>query len=390
MGNGATADAYPHDDVSDDEIAAARAHTMNAILDDDAWLKVAIAGPGTGKTRTFGRFVERTDGRVLIITFLTSLVEDVKRKLGESADVYSFHAFAKHQVHRLGADGIDENFDYYPALEIIFETDLMITEHIGSRDSIADAIMNLRVDDAILPLVLRSGSYYDAVSHNDAVYRLLTTLRTHPEIVPSCSQLLVDEYQDFSLLEVELIKSLSVKSRTLIVGDDDQAIYRFRHASPDFIRALVAGEEFTNFALPYCSRCTAVLVEATHRLVAAAQSAGLLAGRIPKPYLCYTPDKRADNERHPKIIHARCSVDKTGTPYIAGYIETQLRDIPAEEIEESRAEGYATVLIIGQRQFTNRVQSYLSERGFDVTRKGGGTLEVHFLDGYRRLAGDQR
>lgn len=40
----------------------------------------------------------------------------------------------------------------------------------------------------------------------------------------------MDEFQDFSLLEVTLIRELSEFSPTLMVGDDDQALYEFRPA----------------------------------------------------------------------------------------------------------------------------------------------------------------
>lgn len=379
-------DDYPGAGASDDEIDAARTAALDAILNADQALKVAVAGPGTGKTHTFKSVVDQTDGRVLILTFLTSLVADLKAKLEDSADIFSFHGFAKHELHRCGADGIDQNFDYYPALELIFVSDMQITDQVGSRDEISDAVMNLRTDGQILPLVLRSGNYYNAVSHSDAVYRLLTTFQAHPDLVPEFAHVLVDEYQDFGLMEVELIRALAVQSPTLVVGDDDQALYRFRYASPEYIRALVAGAEYANFVLPYCSRCTAVLVEATHLLVQRAQESGLLADRIAKPYLCYLPGKRADSEAHPRIIHARCSVDNNKSPYMARYVAEQIRQIPQAEVDESREEGYPTVLIVGQRQFTTRVEALLTEQGFSVTRKGGAKLALRLSDGYRRLA----
>lgn len=36
---------------------------------------------------------------------------------------------------------------------------------------------------------------------------------------------MIDEFQDFSALEVEIIKQLESHGNILIVGDDDQAIY---------------------------------------------------------------------------------------------------------------------------------------------------------------------
>jgi DNA helicase-2/ATP-dependent DNA helicase PcrA len=49
------------------------------------------------------------------------------------------------------------------------------------------------------------------------------------------SEIIVDEFQDINLLDFVFIKSLAEKSKLVVVGDDDQAIYGFRGCTPDFI-----------------------------------------------------------------------------------------------------------------------------------------------------------
>jgi superfamily I DNA/RNA helicase len=127
----------------------------------------------------------------------------------------------------------------------------------------------------------------------------------------------VDEYQDFSPLEVEFIDQLATVSPTLIVGDDDQALYGFKHASPEFLRRLATGGVYERFELPYCSRCTAVLVDAVNRVVQVAHENGLLAGRIEKRFDSFVPAKGPDSERYPRIIHAQCTVQNARAPYMA-------------------------------------------------------------------------
>ncbi len=75
-------------------------------------------------------------------------------------------------------------------------------------------------------------SYYDATSFIDVIYRAREYLRRHPADVPSYPLIVIDEYQDFTLLETELIQELGTKNRLLVAGDDDQSLYGFRHASP--------------------------------------------------------------------------------------------------------------------------------------------------------------
>lgn len=50
--------------------------------------------------------------------------------------------------------------------------------------------------------------------------------------------ILVDEYQDVSRLQYEIVKMLGGTRQNLFaVGDDDQSIYRFRGAAPKVMQA---------------------------------------------------------------------------------------------------------------------------------------------------------
>ena len=52
----------------------------------------------------------------------------------------------------------------------------------------------------------------------------------------SFQYILIDEFQDINNIQFEIIKLLSSPNENLfVVGDDDQSIYGFRGANPDFI-----------------------------------------------------------------------------------------------------------------------------------------------------------
>ncbi|MGH3428275.1 MAG: UvrD-helicase domain-containing protein [Mycobacteriales bacterium] len=324
------------------ELTEQRQAALDAILGSAAAKKLVVAGPGTGKTYTF-RLVLRQAGGGVALTFIRALVRDLRVALGEDADIVStFHGFAKHLLHA-HPFGVTTRFCYVPALPLILAHDLTILGVDAiTRAQIDSAFQRLDDTDSLITQGIRLGEYYDAVGHNDVVYRVLSHFDSSPGEIPTYPIVVVDEYQDFNPLETALILKLAERSPVLIAGDDDQALYHRKHASPLYIRELADSSDYTVFPLPFCSRCTAVVVQAVTAVIERAVREGNLVGRISKPFSCYLPDKRADSDAHPKIIHARCSVESVGTPYIGRYVTKQVGLIEAADIDTSREGNYPT------------------------------------------------
>ena len=378
--------------MDDIELREDRDRLLQLILRSEALRKLIVAGPGVGKTHSFSELLEVTSGDKLVLTFVRTLVDALNERLGGLADVRTFHAFAKWMLMKHAAHGMSSDPDYYPGLNHIFAADAraMLGGQVQPRH-VQHVIHAMLIGDELLDTVLASGSYYDAVGHDDSVLRVVRHFADHPDDIPFYSLLLVDEYQDFNLLEVSLIEQLASRCPTLIVGDDDQALYLFKDASPEHLRALAAGTGFESFELPYCSRCTEVLVQGTNQIVEKALEVGCLDGRVKKRFECYMPDKRADSQRYPLITHARCSVDRDGARYMGKYIQKAMAEIPHEDIEESWREGYPTVLIAGPGPFWHQMRDYLSAEGVpNLKSSEASTSEPDLLDAYRRLAVDPR
>jgi superfamily I DNA/RNA helicase len=83
----------------------------------------------------------------------------------------------------------------------------------------------LEENDPQFKKYLKRALYYKAISFNDLIYRVLKKAIVEPNIFSNYDNILIDEFQDFSALEVEFIKQLESHGNILIVGDDDQAIY---------------------------------------------------------------------------------------------------------------------------------------------------------------------
>lgn len=90
--------------------------------------------------------------------------------------------------------------------------------------------------------------------------------------------ILVDEFQDISPVQYEIIRLLAAPENNLfVVGDDDQSIYGFRGASPDCMKRFLADFAQANqILLDVNFRCHRDIVQAAAKVIAENES------RIPK------------------------------------------------------------------------------------------------------------
>jgi ATP-dependent DNA helicase UvrD/PcrA len=165
-------------------IAAERADALEAILDSKAPKRLIVAGPGTGKTHTFKAALERAGGGVAL-TFIRALVRDLRVSLAEVAEIVNtFHGFAKHLLHS-HPYGVSADFWYCPALPILFARDLTLLGMGAVTESdVNSAFQTLDDADGLISESLRLGDYYNAVGHNDVVYRVLRRFEESPDDIP--------------------------------------------------------------------------------------------------------------------------------------------------------------------------------------------------------------
>ena len=372
------------------EISQDREKYIRLIIDSNSPKKLIVAGPGTGKTFAFHETLSASGGRGLALTFINNLVRDLRAELSDVADAYTFHGFCKYLMHRFDVEALASKFHYYPPLPILFAEDFNILGHDEiDTDGIEKCLHNLDDTKGTVSEVLRLGNYYDAVGYTDSVYRVLRHLEDYRSDIPQYPLVVVDEYQDFSLLETTFIGLLAERNPVLIAGDDDQALYGFKHASAKYIRELERDPNFEKFQLPYCSRCTEIIMGAVEDVINKAEFLGLLRERIEKPLICYLPDKLNDSQIHPHIIHAHCTVERRNAPYIGRYIASEIEQIPVDDIIESREGGYPTALVIGPIQFVRRVYDELRTKSYEVELRESKQLEVSIVEGYRFLMRDQ-
>lgn len=355
--------------------ATKRQQYLEAILASDSPRKLIFAGPGTGKTYTFGRlFHSLPSGNKLALTFIRKLVADMDHEFGDVAEVKTFHAYCKMLLHqRFGA------VDLIPFLTLVIQEDAKDTGLGFSHFS--DAFQTLQEDSPEVAYYLKRGMYYRAVSFDDSVFRVYQAVNAGTLSLPTYAQIVVDEFQDFNPLEVALIDQLQQHSPILIVGDDDQAVYSLRNASPDHLRDKCLSGEYQVFDLPYCSRCPRVVVEAATAFVDAVHDAGGFARRIQRPFVPYLDDKAYENGAYPKVLTATTA----NIPGLASFIRKAITKIPAQDIHEAHEKKYPCVLIVGQRQYLNPLHKGLRQHYPHIAFTQAEPMVYSLGDGYELL-----
>ena len=335
-----------------------RKRYSDLILNSPAKKKIIVAGAGTGKTTTFQELLKGKNGNALALTFINNLANDLKNDLDGLAESQTFHGYCIKLLHRAPFGGINAGFHIFPKLPKIIKSDKQIL--CGRDPDFNEAFQCLIEDDGHIDFYIGRANFYNAVGFNDSVYRMLQYFKSGSGEPPQYEQVVIDEFQDFNRLEVAFLEEMEKVNPILIVGDDDQAIYDRKNASPDFIREKAKDPDYERFELPYCSRCTEVIVNAVDDVITHAKANGNLTDRVDKKYTCYLPKKLQDCINYPKIIHAKCSVHtKKKSPYISMYIEREIQKIPREEIDEANEEEYPCVLIIGPKYYLSQINEFL-------------------------------
>lgn len=357
------------------------------ILNSDAPRKVIVSGPGTGKTHTFKELLSSKDGNCLALTFINNLANKLKKDLNGYAKACTFHKFCKELLHVIPKTDLTDKFELFPKLETIIKSDARIL--INDSPKFMIGFRKVDLSNRNIDFFLKRSSYYDAVSFDDSVYRVMDYFEYHPDQIPAYTQIVVDEYQDFNKLEVEFLNILSEKSPILIVGDDDQALYgMLKNASVEYIRNRYNDPSYVRFDLPYCGRCTLVITQALEDIISKAKRIGKLKSRIEKECICYLPDKWEDSKKYPKIAYANCSTQSNKAPYLARFVAHEIAKLTPEEVRTANEKGDFTVLVAGSGHYLEQVQNHFKELGkykLFFRKEEDYRESIKIIDGYITL-----
>lgn len=102
-----------------------------------------------------------------------------------------------------------------------------------------------------------------------SLVRLRGDARQRAAVQDRYDEVIVDEFQDINRLDAELIDLVARNASLVITGDDDQAIYEFRWASPEYLidPKHTFRRAFTSYELGVNYRCPPVILDHAMRLV---------------------------------------------------------------------------------------------------------------------------
>ncbi len=349
-----------------------RSESVNKILNSTSSKKVVVAGPGTGKTYLFKEILKNKTN-TLTLTFVNSLVEDLCLELYGMSDVRTLHSYARGMLAKLSNSEVNVFHKFSRIVKedgkILLNEEIDFSKLFHERDDENDNLKFFK----------KRRDYYNYYGYASIIFAIVKYFEKYKEKVPVYEQILIDEFQDFNLLEVSLIELLAYKSPILLAGDDDQALYVFKNASTKFIRERYCGTipEYEAFTLPYCSRCTNVVVEATNDVINESKKLGLLNGRIEKEYKYFNDEKKDEIcELHPKIAYAQV-FDKQ----IPWFIEKSIKELVKQE-----RKSFSVLIISPYKKQSHSIADKLIAKGLqniDFAIKEED--DINILDGFKLL-----
>lgn len=267
-----------------------------------------LAGPGSGKTFVTVHRIrhlileEGVDpSHILVITFTKAAALEMQQRFytlmeGEKPPVWfgTFHAIfyhilkqsAQYRDYTIITDAekkklIRQMIHMHRQFVYLQEEDLeevlsAISRHKAGMEGDIIQIQKMTADDIHL-LTTEYQSYlqeFQQFDFDDLGQYCLTMLQEDAALLATWQAqfryILIDEFQDISPVQYEIVKLLALPEDNLfIVGDDDQSIYGFRGASPQsMIKFLADYRQAVQIPLAVNYRCHEKIVEAAGRVIA--------------------------------------------------------------------------------------------------------------------------
>jgi DNA helicase II / ATP-dependent DNA helicase PcrA len=260
------------------------------LIESRATVIRGVAGPGSGKTTGLKRRIWRlvqgegmSRSGIFVGTFTRAIATDLEEALGGDLEVRTLHSLA----FRLLRDNRQALGDRRLRFLLEFEEEAMLYDvglEVGGQQR--DRQRGLRrlqaswAERRTLPDAQFWGAVERWLRHHGGmliseVPHLATTGLANGDIAGEIyDEVIIDEYQDLTACEQELVELIwSRKASLVVLGDDDQSIYGFRFSHPEGITGFRdRWNELDDISIPENRRCATSIVAIANKLMAEAGS----------------------------------------------------------------------------------------------------------------------
>lgn len=213
--------------------------------------------PSLEKTLTDNRLKNKAASKLM------EIMDDLK-SLGFRHEIHKSKIKVREHIKWLIDNGLESQY-----LKILFDLrDLEIIDDKFSDDKFYDNYYKFWLKACEIMYLLKKCTF------EDQKYWMVNILEKdfkNKRVTRGFDYILIDEFQDINLLDLKLIKLITESSNAelTIVGDDDQAIFEWRFASPKFIREpdVYLENKFKTYVLETNYRSPRNIVDLSQKLI---------------------------------------------------------------------------------------------------------------------------
>lgn len=231
-----------------------------------------VSGAGTGKTTViFERILYLISKKVnpesiLVISFTNKTVSDIKKRFIGHIDnpvIKTFHGLAFSHVDCFISKRLIE-----PDNSLLEEFDHRDLQRIITKKGVLTFKNKTTKPLSDYQAILEENHLFDYVDLEIEFYHKLKEVAYRKELQMMYSYIFVDEAQDMSLIQVEILKSI-VNQHTFLflVGDPDQSIYAFRGSQSNMVSTLIKTFSCQTIHLDDTYRCSIDIIKHANALI---------------------------------------------------------------------------------------------------------------------------
>lgn len=283
--------------MSDSKIITLTKNQEKAVKSTSKRIAV-IAGPGSGKTRVLTERICHLvndlgvkESEILALSYSTKAAKEVCKRLKDQLGD-KFYKVSTKTFHSLGLQIIRENIDllgYTSDFEIL-NTSVRnkIIRKVLQNNSVSEkeireysqdiskvkngAVLSNPNIAKICDMYNRELKHANTIDFDDMIALPLELFKLHPHLIDNYKKefthILIDEVQDLNEYQIQLVQALLKEDTSLfVVGDDDQCIYEWRGAKPDYLKNLTADETFEVIKLQDNFRSDSAIVTLSDSLI---------------------------------------------------------------------------------------------------------------------------